>query len=246
MIIENTLFGIVNKIEDAISFLREHEPPEGYYVAFSGGKDSVVTLDLVRRSGVKHDVHMNLTSVDPIELLRFVREHYAEIDFVKPRQSMAALIIKKGFPPTRIIRYCCEFLKEHSGENRHVVTGVRREESFRRSGYGFVERDTNEKKNKTHVRPILAWTEAEIWEYIEENKLPYCSLYDEGRSRIGCIMCPMTGKAGMLRDKQRWPAVYRMYEGACEKAIRRREQIGKPVTQKTGKEMMDWWIYSQT
>ncbi len=236
---------IADKVKNAISFLQENVPPEGYYVAFSGGKDSEVTLDLVRKSGVKHDVHMNLTSVDPIELLKFVREHYADIDFVKPKQSMAALIIKKGFPPTRRIRYCCEFLKERGGESRYVVTGVRREESSKRLNYHFVERDTHKKKNKTHVRPILTWTEGDVWEYIEDNKLPYCSLYDEGHSRIGCVMCPMTGKAGMIRDKERWPHIYRMYEGACEKAIRRREQIGKPVTQKTGKEMMDWWIYSQ-
>ncbi len=241
-LIENNL---ESKVHDAINFLQHHEPLEGYYVAFSGGKDSIVTLDLVRKSGIKHDVHMNLTSVDPPELLKFVREYYPEIDFVKPKISMAALIIKKGFPPTRRIRYCCEFLKEHSGENRFVITGVRREESFRRANYDFIARDTNEKKNKTHIRPIVVWTESDVWEYIGENKLPYCSLYDEGQTRIGCVMCPMTGKAGMIRDKERWPHIYRMYEGACEKGIRRREQIGKPITQKTGKEMMDWWIYSQ-
>jgi len=54
--------------DDAMNVLHEYEPPEGYYVAFSGGKDSIVMLDLVRRSGVKHDAHMNITSVDPPEL----------------------------------------------------------------------------------------------------------------------------------------------------------------------------------
>lgn len=244
MLIENTLFGIKNKIEDAIIFLQAHEPPEGYYLAFSGGKDSIVTDHLMKRAEVKYDTHMNLTSVDPPELLTFVREHYPGIELIKPKKSMHTLIIEKRMPPTRLIRYCCEWLKEHGGELRMVVTGVRQDESFRRSAYHEIEADTKI-KNKFHVRPILRWTEADIWEYIEENRLPYCSLYDEGFSRIGCVMCPMSGKSGMLRGKERWPAIYKMYLGACEKSVQKRIADGLKTTWKTGQEMMDWWIYSQ-
>lgn len=54
---ELTLYGEVDKVEIAIQRLKLHEPKEGYYVALSGGKDSCVALDLVRRAGVKYDVH---------------------------------------------------------------------------------------------------------------------------------------------------------------------------------------------
>ena len=66
--------------DDAIDTLKQYEPPEGYYLAFSGGKDSIVCYDLMKRSGCKLDAHMNLTSVDPPELLAYVKEHYPDTD----------------------------------------------------------------------------------------------------------------------------------------------------------------------
>jgi phosphoadenosine phosphosulfate reductase len=241
MLIENVIWGIRNKVDDSIDFLKEHEPKEGYYVAFSGGKDSIVTLDLVRRSGCKHDAHMNLTSVDPPELLKFVREHYPDIDYIKPRKSMHNLIVLKGFPPTRQIRYCCGYLKEQAGKGRFIVTGVRREESSTRSSYPHIEK-SRLLKNTVFYRPILTWTESDIWDYIEEQKLVYPSLYDEGFSRLGCVMCPLSGKQQMLKEAKRWPHIYKMYLGAMDKAIIRNKERGKKCNQATGQEMMDWWI----
>lgn len=72
MLIEHTLFGTVDKEALAIQIIRDNEPPEGYFVAFSGGKDSVVALGLTRRAGVRHEASHNLTTVDPPELVRFI------------------------------------------------------------------------------------------------------------------------------------------------------------------------------
>ena len=123
MLCENTLFGLRDKEAEAFDLLRLHEPPEGYYVAYSGGKDSTVILDLVRRSGVKYDAHYNVTTVDPPELVYHIRKQ-ADVVCGRPVMSMWELIPRKLMPPTRIVRYCCDVLKERGGKGRTIITGV--------------------------------------------------------------------------------------------------------------------------
>lgn len=127
-----------DKVEKAILRLQTYEPSEGYYLCFSGGKDSVVIKALADMAKVKYDAHYNVTSVDPPELIRFIKEKYPDVDFDYPRDkdgnriSMWTLIPQKKMPPTRIARYCCAVLKERGGGGRLKVTGVRWHESVRR------------------------------------------------------------------------------------------------------------------
>lgn len=131
-------FNGIDKVEKAIKRLQLYEPPEGYYLCFSGGKDSVVIKALADMAGVKYDAHYNVTSVDPPELVRFIKKEYPEVEFDYPRdkdgnrETMWTLIPKKKMPPTRIARYCCAVLKERGGGGRLKITGVRWAESPRR------------------------------------------------------------------------------------------------------------------
>jgi len=121
-----------NKIEIAIDRIQYFEPPEGYYLAFSGGKDSIVCKELLNMAGVKFDSHYNHTTVDPPELIYYMREHHKDVIVEYPKETMWKLIEKKLMPPTRWVRYCCSELKENGGDGRFVVTGVRWAESSRR------------------------------------------------------------------------------------------------------------------
>lgn len=127
-----------DKVEKAIMRLQTYEPPEGYYLCFSGGKDSVVIKALADMAGVKYDAHYNVTSVDPPELVRFIKDYHKDVIFEYPRDkdgnriTMWNLIPKKTMPPTRIVRYCCAHLKENGGKGRLKITGVRWAESTRR------------------------------------------------------------------------------------------------------------------
>ena len=92
----------------------------------------MVVLELAKRAMVRYEAHYNVTTVDPPELVRFIREQYPEVIFDKPRYSMRQLIVKNGMPPTRIKRYCCSELKEPNGAGRVTMTGTRWAESPRR------------------------------------------------------------------------------------------------------------------
>ena len=124
-----------NKVEVAIDRLQSFEPKEGYYLAFSGGKDSQCIYHLAEMAGVKFDAHYRITSVDPPELVRFIKTQYPDVALDYPRDAdgnvitMWNLIPKQTIPPTRKARYCCVKLKESGGEGRLTVTGVRWAES---------------------------------------------------------------------------------------------------------------------
>lgn len=136
---------ILDKVEASIERLKAFCPEEGYYVAFSGGKDSMCIYHLCKIAGVKFDAHYNVTSVDPPPLVRFIKQRYPDVIFEYPRDrdgkvvTMWNLIPRKQMPPTRLARYCCEYFKEQSGQGRIVVTGVRWAESTnRKQNQGIV------------------------------------------------------------------------------------------------------------
>lgn len=103
-------------------------------------------------AGVEFDAHYNVTSVDPPELVRFIKEQYPDVIFDYPmrngkRATMWSLIAEHTIPPTRQFRYCCSYLKEASGKGRVTVTGVRWAESNRRKTlHGVVDLRTKSKK----------------------------------------------------------------------------------------------------
>lgn len=129
-------------------------------VTTSGGKDSSVCVALAQRAGINFEVQHNHTTADAPETVRFVREEFKRLEALgikctinypvykgKPT-SMWALIPQKLMPPTRLVRYCCDVLKEQGGANRMITTGVRWAESAKRKNRGIYETLSKSKNSR--------------------------------------------------------------------------------------------------
>lgn len=278
---------LTEKVKIAVERIRAFEPEEGYYLAFSGGKDSVVCKALLDMAGVRYDAHYRVTSVDPPELVRFIKEKHPDVARDVPRYSdgspitMWNLIPKNLMPPTRVVRYCCKMLKEDGGDGRKTVTGVRWAESVNRlknqglvTVYGKkVAKEIEDRQNfkesrqgglvlvndnddsrrmveqcyrrhKTNVNPIIEWLDSDVWNFIKEENIPYCELYNEGFHRLGCVGCPMAQRHGRERDFKRWPKYKMAYLKAFDRMMVERDKRGKYRGEifSSAQSVFNWWM----
>lgn len=222
-----------DKIEKTIQLLKKGERlaielnPDGYYLGFSGGKDSQVLLDLTKIAGVRYKAYYNVTTNDPPENVYFIRKKYPEVTFTFPKRNFFALIEKKGLP-TQKRRYCCAELKENNGAGYVVITGVRADESINRSKYEDVKIYSRRKehadrsihrtlddlyeanhrcvrgKDKIMIYPLLHWKTSDIWQYIHERNLPINPCYQRA-GRVGCMFCPFSNKRQIEYYEKQYP-----------------------------------------
>lgn len=209
---------LLTVIEDSTirKIVREYEKFKNkldiFHVAFSGGKDSAVLLDLVKKALPKNsfvvifgDTGMEFPDTyDAVEATQkqcdadgtpfyIARSHF------DPKDSW-----KLFGPPSRVLRWCCSVhksapqtlkMREITGKDDYIgmdFVGVRAHESIARSRYDY-ENFGKKQKGQYSFNPILEWTSAEIWLYIYTHKLFINKAYIKGNSRAGCLLCPMSG-----------------------------------------------------
>ena len=254
-----------------------HQP---LLVCYSGGKDSDAVLELAKESGIDFEVVHSHTTADAPQTVYHVRKKFAELEclgvhcsikypyYQGCRTSMWNLIIKKGFPPTKMARYCCDVLKETAGNGRSIATGVRWTESTKRkASRGIYEATASKKENRitlindnddtrkleekcmktktTTVNPIIDWSDEEVYKYLENKRIELNPLYYCGHVRVGCIGCPMAGRRRWDEFRE-FPKYKELYINTFDRMIKAKgdktHKIKTGAKWNTGYDVFLWWM----
>ena len=192
-----------------------------FYVAFSGGKDSVVALDLVQRAlpHNKFKVLFGDTGMefpDTYKIVEEIEQHCkdAKIEFLRAKSDFDPKVTWREFgPPAQTMRWCCSvhktapqiiLLREYTN-NPHfsgmAFTGIRGDESASRSEYEGISHG-EKVRGQYSCHPILEWNSAELFSYIYERQLLINDAYKKGNSRAGCLVCPLATSKNMYFKEQ--------------------------------------------
>lgn len=204
-----------------------------FYVAFSGGKDSVVALDIVQRALPHNEFKVVFGNTDmefptTTELVQKLSRKCSDegIEFLEAASNMTSKESWNIFgPPARKVRWCCTVHKTApvinmlsdkfaNGKLRCVmITGVRGDESVSRSGYDEMSMG-KKMAGQYSFHPILEWSSAEIYLYIYSQGLLLNDAYKYGFNRVGCIMCPNSSEKHEYIKRQCFPELVDEY---CER-----------------------------
>lgn len=190
-------------------------------------------------AGVPVEWHYHQTTIDPPELVRFLRKEHEDVIWDRPKRgNFFRRAEVKGFP-TRMARWCCDEYKEESKTNgRPMILGVRISESRGRKARWTSCTMPHHRSGSMVVLPIRLWDDDHVWEFIRWRRLPYCSLYDEGFNRLGCVGCPLASARIRKMEFARWPAFERQWKRVFERIWTRRVH----TLQRDGRE----WFGSRT
>ncbi|MEZ0319270.1 MAG: phosphoadenosine phosphosulfate reductase family protein [Pyrobaculum sp.] len=216
----------------AVEFIREvaEKYKKPVVVSYSGGKDSLVALDLTAKSGVRYYIYFNDTGLEPPETyenLKKAQERYGAEVIVGSAGDRFWKAIEKFGPPARDYRWCCKViklapttqtLKSKFPEGYISVVGQRGLESFQRAKLPRLS-PSKWVAGSLVTAPIQDWTALEVWFYIVLNKLPYNPAYEEGFDRLGCVVCPANELAELEIVRRRYPSVYEKMEAALRRGF---------------------------
>ena len=156
-----------SKLEHSVTLLRKaeglakmYDNDDGFFLAFSGGKDSQALYHVTKMAGVLFKGHFSPTSVDPPDLIRFIKNEYPSVEWGHLDFSIYQRAVERRILPTMRVRWCCADFKETAGAGKVTLIGIRKEESARRAKRHEVE--VSNKKFSGSLDEFEDWSKAEI------------------------------------------------------------------------------------
>jgi phosphoadenosine phosphosulfate reductase len=95
---------------------------------------------------------------------------------------------------------------------------------------------------KTLVNPIIDWEDEDVWQFLNDGGYEHCELYDKGKTRIGCIGCPMNTAAAA--ELEEYPKYKENYLKAFARMLKRNDEKGlvSKCNWKTPEDVYRWWM----
>jgi len=227
------------KAAKAIENMRHYQPDCGYEGGFSGGKDSCVIKHFAALAGVKVEWVYNQTTIDPPELIYFMRENHKDVRWRKAEKPFFAEVAHQGLPSRRA-RWCCRLYKERKPDSTHMIFGLRRKEGPFRSARVKLFQPWGKPYGRWALNPLAYWSDEELWQYIHGENIKVSELYAEGWHRLGCIGCPM-GRKQRARQFERWPGYGKAWRLAAAKYWKTHQHT-TAGNYKTADDWFEWWL----
>lgn len=239
----------MTKEERAIKFIQAiaSSTDKPLYAGNSGGKDSAVIDKLLQLSGIEYHSYYTNTTIDPKGTIKHIRDNYPYTEILQPKESFYQLVERKGLP-TRLNRYCCEFLKEYGSIGKMVFEGVRAAESRKRKGRDYIQCDTRKwQKGAQHLYPIYDWGDEEVYAFIEKYNIKLAPHYKYA-DRLGCVGCPLVSRKGhRAKEFSIYPKYYTAIKKAITKGMTNNPQWKLTcATNGDGEKAMQWWLSGKT
>ena len=217
-----------------ISTFFEDNPDYEKYVLTSTGKDSMVTLDLVKRVLPNVNVVFNNTSLDTADTYKMVKSHPDWI-ILNPKEGFWQWTKRLDFIPTRYSRACCSIFKEGLGDTYYLnkdikklclIMGIRNDESNKRADREDFSRSPkwNNKRCKDWISmyPIRKYSDLDVWLYILRYNVEINIEYKRGFKRVGCIVaCPFCSKSTWVLDKYWYPNLFKRWHNHLEETFKK-------------------------
>lgn len=212
-----------HKIVCAIELIQLAAPKDGspIEVAYSGGKDSDVILQLTKEAGVAYRAIYKNTTIDPPGTVKHAKDMGAEV--VRPKKTFFQLMQEKGMP-SRYVRFCCSELKEYKILDKCIV-GVRKAESRKRAQL-YKEptmcRAYNKNEKAELIIPLLDWTDDDVLAFVVDRGIKLHPLYyDKGgqinvKKRLGCMVCPLVSLNKKIEVLRQYPRLVRLMAKALQ------------------------------